>query len=520
MFEIKSTELAARIGKLYTKNGNMETPALLPVLHPVNQLIDTSVIKRMGFEAIMTNSYITWQRYGDEAVDKNIHKIVDFEGPIMTDSGGYQVLEYGKVDVGEIEIARFQENIDSDFCNRLDKTTSLADNWETARNSVTQTLEACEITLKDIEHKSIWMAPIQGGKFLDLVEFSAKQLSKMNFDMFALGSPTEIMENYDYTLLAKMIITAKKNIPSEKALHLFGLGHPLPLSMAVALGCDTFDSASYILYAKHGRYFTENGTRNIDELEYLPCICETCNKYSVREMRKLEHKERISAIGTHNLWLLWKEIVSTRQAIREGRLWEYVGIRARSHPKMWDAFVYISNNMDEISEFQKRFKSKGMFLASFPDNRRPELRNYQKKLADVFRRFENRKIIIIPVTKNKPLLYNNKLKNIIENSKSDYIIGYIIPPIGFVPYQITDIYPISHMESSYEIKKDKIVIDELITTLEEQFSILNPKEVIYMKDNKLNQRVVDFIVREVKPKRIIEGELDFIYTELEEILNN
>ena len=76
------------------------------------------------------------------------------------------------------------------------------------------------------------------------------------------------------------------------------------------------------------------------------------------------------------------------------------------------------------------------------------------------------------------------------------------------------------MESSYEIKKDKTVIDELITTLEEQFSILNPKEVIYMKDNKLNQRVVDFIVRELKPKKIIDGELDLIYTELEEILNN
>ena len=138
----------------------------------------------------------------------------------------------------------------------------------------------------------------------------------------------------------------------------------------------------------------------------------------------------------------------------------------------------------------------------------------------MFRKFENRRIIIIPVTKNKPLLYNNKLKNILENSNSNYIIGYIIPPIGFVPYQITDIYPISHMESSYEIKKDKTVIDELITTLEEQFSILNPKEVIYMKDNKLNQRVVDFIVRELKPKKIIDGELDLIYTELEEILNN
>ena len=187
---------------------------------------------------------------------------------------------------------------------------------------------------------------------------------------------------------------------------------------------------------------------------------------------------------------------------------------------MWDAFVYISNNIDDISEFQKRFKSKGMFLASFPDNRRPELRNYQKKTIEVFRKFENRKIIIIPVTKNKPLLYNNKLKNILENNNSDYIIGYIIPPIGFVPYQITDIYPISHMESSYEIKKDKTVIDELITTLEEQFIILNPKEVTYMKDNKLNQRVVDFIVRELKPKRIIDVKLDLLYTELEEILNN
>ena len=82
------------------------------------------------------------------------------------------------------------------------------------------------------------------------------------------------------------------------------------------------------------------------------------------------------------------------------------------------------------------------------------------------------------------------------------------------------ILEISHIESSYEIKKDKTVIDELITTLEEQFSILNPKEVIYMKDNKLNQRVVDFIVRKLKPKKIIDGELDLLYTELEEILNN
>ena len=101
---------------------------------------------------------------------------------------------------------------------------------------------------------------------------------------------------------------------------------------------------------------------------------------------------------------------------------------------MWDAFVYISNNIDEMTTFQKRFKSRGMFLSSFPDNRRPELRNYQNRIIEFFKRFERQKIIIIPVTKNKPLLYNNKLKKLLENNQADYIIGYIISPIGFVLY--------------------------------------------------------------------------------------
>ena len=520
MFEIKATDLAARIGKLYSKNGNIETPTLLPVIHPVNQTINTNLIKKIGFQAIMTNSYITWQKYEKEAIEKNIHSIVEFDGPIMTDSGGYQVLEYGKVDVDAIEIAKFQEDIGSNFCNILDKPTSLRDNWKTAKNSVLQTLESCEKTLNEIERKSIWMGPIQGGKFLDLVQFSANEISKMNFDMYTLGSPTEIMENYDYKLLANMIITAKKNIPIEKPLHLFGLGHPLSLSMAVALGCDTFDSASYILYAKHGRYFTENGTRNINELEYLPCICEICNKYSVREIRSLENIERIKTIGIHNLWLLWKEIVSTRQAIREGRLWEYIGVRARAHPKMWDAFRYISDNAEGITNLQPRFKSKGMFLTSVPDNKRPELTLYRKNIIKFFKKFEKQKIIIIPVTRNRPLFYDNKLRKILERNTNKAIIGYIIPPFGFVPYQITDIYPISHFEMSENMRYDNTHIQEVIDLLNIQFLTLKPESIVYIKDNKLDQKIIDFIIRKLQPEKIIDNESNDVYSELERILQN
>ena len=108
----------------------------------------------------------------------------------------------------------------------------------------------------------------------------------------------------------------------------------------------------------------------------------------------------------------------------------------------------------------------------------------------------------------------------LENNQADYIIGYIISPIGFVPYQITDIYPISHIESSMEIRKDTLVRDELVSTIRNQFNILNRESIIFMKDKRLDQGVIDFIVRELKPEKVIDCESNLVYSELEGILNN
>ena len=84
---------------MYTNHGKIETPAFVPVIHPVKQTIPSKKIKEIGFDVVITNAYITKNNYGDEAVKNGIHKIINFDKSIMTDSGGYQVLEYGDLEV-------------------------------------------------------------------------------------------------------------------------------------------------------------------------------------------------------------------------------------------------------------------------------------------------------------------------------------------------------------------------------------------------------------------------------------
>ena len=209
---------------------------------------------------LRTNAYITKNNYGEEAIKKGIHKIIDFDGAIMTDSGGYQVLEYGDVSVLPPEMASYEKGIMTDFAIPLDKPTGYGLPRKKALEYVTHTLKVSKETLqKRDENGQIWIGPIQGGEHFDLVEKSTKSLVEMGFPMLALGSPVEFMESYEYRLLAQMIVAAKKQIPFSIPLHLFGAGHPLTIPFAVALGCDTFDSASYMLYAKKERYITEDG---------------------------------------------------------------------------------------------------------------------------------------------------------------------------------------------------------------------------------------------------------------------
>jgi len=209
MFEIKKSDLAGRIGILHSNHGKIETPAYVPVIHPVKQIIPTKKIKEIGFDLVITNAYITMKKFGQEAVKRGIHNIIDFDGAVMTDSGGYQVVEYGDVDVAPADMAEFEKGIMTDFAIPLDKPTGYGLSKKKAKSYVDQTLEVSKKTLENSINKGqVWIGPIQGGEHQELVKNSTKSLVKQGFSLLALGSPVEFMESYEYALLASMIITA------------------------------------------------------------------------------------------------------------------------------------------------------------------------------------------------------------------------------------------------------------------------------------------------------------------------
>ena len=225
MFEISKTDLAGRIGTLYTNHGKIETPAYVPVIHSVKQTIPSKKIQEIGFDLVITNAYITRNSYGDEAVKKGIHKIIDFDGAIMTDSGGYQVLEYGDVEVSQPDMAKFERGFLTDFAIPLDKPTGFGLPLKKAEAYVSHTLKVSKQTLEDSEDNGqIWIGPIQGGEHFELVAKSTKKLVDIGFQMLALGSPVEFMESYEYRLLAQMIVAAKKQMPHSIPLHLLEQG--------------------------------------------------------------------------------------------------------------------------------------------------------------------------------------------------------------------------------------------------------------------------------------------------------
>ena len=449
MFEISKTDLAGRIGTLHTNHGKIETPAFVPVIHPVKQTIPSKKIKEIGFDLVITNAYITRNSYGDEAIKKGIHDIIDFDSAVMTDSGGYQVLEYGDVEVSPPEMANFEKGILTDFAIPLDKPTGFGLPLKKAEAYVKHTLKVSKQTLEDSEDNGqIWIGPIQGGEHFELVAKSTKSLVKMGFQMLALGSPVEFMESYEYRLLAQMIVAAKKQMPHSIPLHLFGAGHPLTIPFAIALGCDTFDSASYMLYAKKLRYITDDGTRYLKDITIFPCNCEICSKYTPDEFRQLDETEKINQLAIHNLYAIKLEVDRVKQAIHEGRLWEYVIKKARAHPKLFEMIEVMTENYEFLGLGTPKFKEKAIFLFDRYDQFRPEVQAFH----NIVREFKSKKnkLLITKEYSTKPgylahqyLALSKKFKDFDSIQVCQYN-----PQLGLIPIEISDIYPAAHHETS------------------------------------------------------------------------
>jgi 7-cyano-7-deazaguanine tRNA-ribosyltransferase len=406
--------------------------------------------REFGCDIVITNSYLIKKRFG-EVSHLNVHELLDYDGIVMTDSGAYQILVYGRVEVNQSEIIEFQKKIGSDIAVILDIPTG----WDVSRNdveyTVEETLQRAERALPLIkDSETLWVGPIQGGRHLDLVARSAKLVGEMPYDIHALGSPTEVMERYMYAVLVDMTMTAKLNLPIERPFHLFGAGHPMVFAMSVAMGCDLFDSAAYVLYAKNDRYLTSSGTLLLKNIQYLPCRCPVCKGNTADNLKAMSKGERQKLLAEHNLHTTMMEIDIVKQAIVEGRLWDLVETRARGHPKMMMALKRLSTFKEHMERGSHGFKGHGVFYYDYHSLAKPEVTRHSRNLIKNYGKPEGKTmLLLISAPPEKPFKSYPGfllLKEGLQPKLEEIHVCFVAAPYGVIPENLSETYPLSQYE--------------------------------------------------------------------------
>jgi 7-cyano-7-deazaguanine tRNA-ribosyltransferase len=427
IFEITHRDSAGRIGRLTTPHGVVETPTIMPVINPNIQTIPAKEMRDFGAQILITNSYIIYRKpeLKQRAIEEGVHTLLGFDGPVMTDSGSFQLSVYGEVEVDNAEIIGFQHAIGTDIGVPLDIPTSPAADHTLAAQELAITnerlMEALELN-KD--SGMLLAAPVQGGNHTDLREQAGRELGSAGFDIYPIGAVVPLMESYRYAELVDVIVSAKKGLPSSVPVHLFGAGHPMVFALAAALGCDLFDSAAYALYAKDDRYLTAEGTYHIQDLKYLPCSCPICSSYTAAGI--MASPDKTELLARHNLYATFAEMRLVKQAIHDGNLWELVERRARTHPRMLDGLKRAVTHTDWIEQFDPSTKST-FFYCGPESTRRPEVMRWGSRLE----RLELTGTVLI-----RP---GGRVKN---ESEYDNVLHFK-PPFGAYPVELQETYPMN-----------------------------------------------------------------------------
>jgi 7-cyano-7-deazaguanine tRNA-ribosyltransferase len=462
-FEIKDRDAAGRICKFTTKHGTVTTPNLLPVINPNKMLITPKEMKKLfGTEMIITNSYIIKKdkKLKEEAIKKGVHKIVDFDGPIMTDSGTFQSYVYGDIKLDPLEIVEFQKNIGSDVGAILDVFGKPDQTRKEAEKGTKETLKRAKNSV-EIKGEMALACTVQGSIYPDLRESCAKNLSKIDSDFFPIGGVVPLMENQRYTDLLKIIISSKKGLNPSKPVHLFGAGHPLIFPLAVALGCDFFDSSAYVKYANDGRMIFAEGTEKLEELDEIPCNCPVCSKHTASELKKLDKKNRILQIAKHNLYISFTEIKKIRKAIKQGSLWELVERRANENPYLLEALIELrkTSNKEWLERLEPTSKDRAMFYTGNHTIHRPIITRCHNRLLTRYRA-SFRDMIVFPEGKKPYSSYYEEQIQQISKKRNDLDI-LVDSNLGPVPIELDEMYPfaqsvfpdITDMETECEVTK-------------------------------------------------------------------
>ena len=373
MFKIIKKEGAARRGEFRCAHGGVvQTPVFMNVgtQAAIKGGLSALDLKDIGCQIELSNTYHLHLRPGDDVVKQmgGLHKFMNWDGPILTDSGGFQVfslaslrkireegvtfashLDGHRIFMGPEESMRIQSNLGSDIAMAFDECVENPATYEYAKASCERTLRWLERCKK--EHDRLGSLPDtvnpgqllfginQGATFPDLRIWHMQQIAKLDCDGYAIGGlavgePTETMY--------EIIEAVEPYMPADKPRYLMGVGTPSNIIEGVARGADFFDCVMPARNARHGKLFTWQGTMNIKNAKYKlddgpldpECDCPVCRNFSRAYIRHLFAAEEILAMRLavmHNLYFYNKLAQKIRDALDEGR---FAAFRAEFSEKL------------------------------------------------------------------------------------------------------------------------------------------------------------------------------------------
>ena len=349
----------ARLGEFETKYGKCVTPMFMPVgTQGTVKTLSPEELADVHSQVILGNTYHLWLRPGDEVVKKagGLHKFMNYyNGPILTDSGGYQVFSLAKPkDITE-EGVKFkshlngeslfltpeksisiQNNLGSDIMMSFDECPSYPVTHEYMEESVNRTLRWAKRGKEahKNEKTQALFGIVQGGIFEDMRKYSAEETVKMNFDGYSIGGVAVGEGAEKSEVKNKMVEYTTKYLPEDKLRYLMGVGEPLDIIDGVLRGVDIFDCVIPTRLARHGNAFTRNGKINLKNSKYKEdfnpieeeCDCYACKHYTKAYIRHLINaKETFGSrlLSIHNIRFLTRLTEEIREAIKEDKLEEY-----------------------------------------------------------------------------------------------------------------------------------------------------------------------------------------------------
>lgn len=359
--ESRDRKTDARAGWFETDHGKVETPIFMPVgtqgtVKAVNQNILEEEIKA---QIVLSNTYHLYLRPGTEILESagGLHKFMNWNKPILTDSGGYQIFslsELRKLKSDGVEfrshldgskhfftpekVIQIQRSIGSDIMMVLDECAPYPCDYDYAKKSVELTSnwavlnkEAFVNSKPLYDHKQYQLGIIQGSIYKDLREKSVSDLLKLDFDSYAIGG-LAVGEPIDQ--MYELIDFTTDLMPDERPRYLMGVGRPENILESIALGIDMFDCVMPTRNARNANLFTWSGTLSMRNAKYkddfnppdVKCNCFTCRNFSRAYLRHLFIAEEILALelaSIHNLFFYLQLVTDARKHIIDGDFLEW-----------------------------------------------------------------------------------------------------------------------------------------------------------------------------------------------------